>query len=192
MIRLVKIGNVIYENIELYVTESKFDETGFPKFDETGSPVDFRVVLNPILPSDLETAKQIMKDTVDWFTTQYIKRKFDELQEDLADIISEKQVLEGKFYTAGLDPETVRNEVIAVVSGAKTKDEVINQLNIPDNLVPSFDRAIEIGKLLYWKELVWDEEAKIEAEIDMLQTIEEVYGFDVVSVCEQRYGVIVL
>ncbi len=172
MIRLIKLGNFIYENIE-------------PKMiDENGNEI-WNV------PNDELALKTAFKDTIDWYTDRYIKEKFEQQQENLADIVSEQGVIEGRFYLAGFSPEQVRNEIFLIITGQKTRDEVITGLSIPAELEPQLDRAIEIAKLIYWKEKIWEAEANLEAQVDTM-TFDELLSLDVKAMCENAYEVIQL
>ena len=98
MIKLIKLGSLIYQNIE-----SKY-------IDENGNEI-WNV------PNDETQLKTAFKDTVDWFTTQYINKKLQEIQEDLQDIATEQSYLEGVFYSQGIDPSVIKAEVTKVVLG---------------------------------------------------------------------------
>ncbi len=137
----------------------------------------------------LPIVKQETKKNIDKYTESYINQMFEQQQENLADIVSEQGVIEGRFYIAGFSPEQVRNEIFLIITGQKTRDEVITELSIPAELEPQLDRAIEIAKLIYWKEQIWEEEANLEAQIDTM-TLEELLSLDVKTMCENAYEVI--
>lgn len=167
MIKLLKLGNLIYENIEAKT------------IDENGNEI-WNV------PNDEIQLKTAFKDTIDWYTDRYINQMFEQQQENLADIVSEQGVIEGRFYLAGFSPEQVRNEIFLIITGQKTRDEVIAGLSIPAELESQLDRAIEIARLIYWKEKIWEAEANLEAQIDLM-TLEELLSLDVKSMCETAY-----
>ena len=73
MIKLIKLGNLIYENIET----KTIDENG---------------IWN--IPNDETVLKTAFKDTIDWYTDKYIKDKFNQIQENLTDITSEMLYLQ--------------------------------------------------------------------------------------------------
>ena len=76
MIKLIKLGNIIYENIEA----------------KTIDPETNQEIWN--IPNTETELKAAFKDTIDWHTDRYIKDKFNQLQEDLTDITSEMLYLQ--------------------------------------------------------------------------------------------------
>jgi len=172
MIKIIKLGDMIYKNIELQ------------EVDENGNKI-WNV------PNDESELKTAFKDTIDWYTDRYINQMFEQQQENLADIVSEQGVIEGRFYIAGFSPVQVKNRIFLIITNQKTRDEVISELSIPAELEPQLDRAIEIAKLIYWKEKIWEAEAQLEAQIDTM-TLEELLSLDVKSMCESAYEVIKL
>ena len=75
MIKIIKLGNLIYENIE-----AKY-------IDENGNEI-WNV------PNDATALEIAFKDTIDWYTTRYINEKFNQIDEDLSDITSEMMYLQ--------------------------------------------------------------------------------------------------
>jgi len=141
---------------------------------------------------DVETlAKKEQKKNLSEATDSYIQRKLQEVDEDLADLVSEKSWLEGVFAARGISPEEVRNATVAVVVGQKTIDEAISDLSIPEDLIPDFQRAVEIARIIAWKEAVWKAEAKLEEKVDSM-TLEELLQLDVKRLCEDTYSKIPL
>jgi len=134
----------------------------------------------------LSIAKEEKKKEIDRYTELYIKQMFEQQQENLVDIVSEQGVIEGKFYLAGFSPEQIRNEIFLIITNQKTRDEVITNLSIPEELEPQLDRAIEIARLIYWKEKIWEIEETLEAQIDTM-TLDELLELDVKSMCETAY-----
>ena len=119
-------------------------------------------------------------------TDFYIAIKLQEIDEDLADLISEKSYLEGVFASQGISPEDVRNETVLVILSKKTIDQAIADLSIPDDLVSDFKRAVEIARIITWKEAIWKAEEKLESQIDSM-TLEELLSLDVKKLCEDTY-----
>ena len=141
---------------------------------------------------DVETlAKKEQKKNLSEATDSYIQQKLQEIDEDLADLISEKSWLEGVFDAHGISPEQVRKETVLVILGKKTIDEAISELSIPDDLVSDFQRAVEIARIIAWKEAVWKAEAKLEEQVDSM-TLEELLQLDVKRLCEDTYSKIPL
>jgi ribosomal protein L12E/L44/L45/RPP1/RPP2 len=141
---------------------------------------------------DVETlAKKEQKKNLSEATDSYIQRKLQEIDEDLADLVSEKSWLEGVFDAHGISPEQVRKETVLVILGKKTIDEAISELSIPDDLVSDFQRAVEIARIIAWKEAVWKAEAKLEEQVDSM-SLEELLQLDVKRLCEDTYSKIPL
>ncbi len=184
MIALIKIGNSVYENVPTVVSVPK-------KFDEKGMPVTFEEKPNPLIPNDAEELKHALKDTISWFTDRYIQSQLNNIDEDLPDLISEKSYLEGVFASQGISPEQVRNETVLVVLGKKTVEQAITDLSIPNDLVSDFKRAVEIARIIAWKEAIWKAEERLESQIDSM-SLEQLLQLDVKKMCETAYAEIPL
>jgi hypothetical protein len=91
------------------------------------------------------------------------------------------------FDAHGISPEQVRKETVLVILGKKTIDEAISELSIPDDLVSDFQRAVEIARIIAWKEAIWKAEAKLEEKVDSM-TLEELLQLDVKRLCEDAYS----
>ena len=76
MIKIIKIGNLMYENVEA----------------KTIDPETNQEIWN--VPNTEPELKAAFKDTIDWYTTRYINDKFSQMQEDLTDITSEMLYLQ--------------------------------------------------------------------------------------------------
>ncbi len=184
MLALIKIEDFIYENIPTVVSVPT-------KFDENGTPVAFEEKPNPLIPSDAEELKNALKDTISWFTDRYIQSQLNNIDEELSDLISEKSYLEGVFASQGISPEQVRNETVLVILGKKTVDQAIADLSIPDNLKKDFERAVEIARIIAWKEAIWKAEEKLESQIDSM-SLEQLLQLNVKKMCETAYAEIPL
>jgi ribosomal protein L12E/L44/L45/RPP1/RPP2 len=138
-----------------------------------------------------QVAKEERKQELSQATDSYIQRKLSEIDEDLTDLVSEKSWLEGVFDAHGISPEQVRKETVLVILGKKPIDEAISELSIPDDLIPDFKRAVEIARIIAWKEAVWKAEAKLEEKVDSM-TLEELLQLDVKRLCEDTYSKIPL
>jgi len=130
--------------------------------------------------------KKYKKKEVSKKTDSYINQKLQEIDEDLADLVSEKSYLEGVFASQGIPPEQVRNETVLVILSKKTIDQAITDLSIPDDLVSDFKRAVEIAKIITWKEAIWKAEEKLESQIDSM-SLEQLLSLDVKKLCEDVY-----
>jgi len=133
-----------------------------------------------------EDARTVLKEVVSEHTDSFIQRKLSEIDEDLPDLISEKSYLEGVFASQGISPEQVRNETVLVILGKKTIDQAITDLSIPEDLRSDFERAVEIARIIAWKEAIWRAEEKLESQIDAM-TLEQLLQLDVKALCEEAY-----
>ena len=178
MIKLLKVGSRYLKHFE-------------PKsVDEQGNEVF-------LVPTDINALKELIKATIDWFTEhKYIKGKLAEIKESLDDLSTEKAYLEGIFDANGIDPNAVRRATVQIILGLKTRDEAVEELSIPDELLSYFDRSIEIARIFDWKERVWRKEAELEAQVDeaQVETAEELLELykDIPALCEKAYSEIPL
>jgi len=139
----------------------------------------------------VEDYSGIVKKSISQITDSYIQRKLSEIDEDLADLVSEKSWLEGVFASRDISPEQVRNETVLVVLGKKTIDQAITDLSIPEDLKSDFERAVEIARIIAWKEAIWKAEEKLESQIDSM-TFEGLLSLNVKKICEDTYSKIPL
>ena len=161
-----------------------FNGKKYKNFDLSKEKVRQRLAKDGV---DVESvARNVLKRNLSQVTDSYIQRKLQEIDEDLADLVSEKSWLEGVFAARGISPENVRNATVAVVIGQKTTEEAVSELSIPDDLVSDFKRAVEIAKIIAWKEAIWKAEAELESQIDGM-TLEQLLQLDVKKLCENAY-----
>jgi len=153
---------------------------------------------------DIPEARDLAKHEISSFTDFYINQKLKELDEDLADITSEAQVIEGRIlYIAAKEKVTittdeVKQKIALFVAGLYTQDDAVNELKdkglsdqAVQEILPLLARAVEIAKILNWKEEIWQKEAELEAQIDSM-TLEELLQLDVKRLCEDTYSKIPL
>lgn len=145
-------------------------------------------------------AKEVVKQGISSRTDSYIHQKLSELDEDLADITSEAQVIEGRIlYIAAqenvvINLDEVKQKVALFVAGAYTQEQAISDLQakkLPDKAIQKIlsllARGVEIAKILNWKEEIWDKEGDLESQIDSM-TLEELLQLDVRKMCEEAYA----
>jgi len=140
---------------------------------------------------DIDIVKEKQKEELSQATDRYVQQKLFSIDEDLVDLVSEKSWLEGVFDAHGIPPEQVRKETVQVILGKKTIDEAISKLSIPEDLIPDFERAVEIARIIAWKEAIWKAEAKLEEQVDSM-TLEELLSLDVKRLCQDAYAQIPL
>jgi hypothetical protein len=145
-----------------------------------------------------------MKASISGYTDSYIRQKLQEIDEDLADITSEAQVIEGKIlYIAAKEGITVttdevKQKVALFVAGDYTQEQAISDLQEKglseeaiQSILPLLSRAVEIARILNWKEEVWQKEGELEAQIDTM-TLEELLSLDVKRLYQETYSKIPL
>ncbi|WP_163327586.1 hypothetical protein GFV12_05150 [Desulfurobacterium thermolithotrophum] len=149
-------------------------------------------------------AKDLAKRDISSFTDSYINQKLKEMDEDLADITSEAQVIEGRIlYIAAqegiaITTDEVKQKIALFVAGAYTQEQAIEDLKAKglsdesvQKILPLLARAVEIARIFNWKEEIWDKEGELESQIDSM-TLEELLQVDVKKLCEEAYNQIPL
>lgn len=194
---LLKIGDIVYENLEPTVAVPV-------KFNENGMPVTFEEKPNPLIPNDPEKLKHVFKDTISWFTDRYIQSQLNSIDEDLADITSEAQVIEGRIlYLAAkenvsITTDEVKQKIALFIAGSYTEQDAVNDLKekgLSDETIQKIllllQRGVEIARILNWKEEIWAKEAELESQIDNM-ALEQLLQLDVRKLCEDAYSEIKL
>ncbi len=162
------------------------DEAARKKLEETGVNV-------------IAVAKAEVKRMISSMTDSYIQRKLSFIDEDLADITSEAQVIEGRilYLTAkeGITVTTdeVKQRIALFIAGSYTEQDAINDLKekgLSDETIQKIlsllQRGVEIARILNWKEEIWAKEADLESQIDGM-TLEQLLQLDVKKLCEDAY-----
>jgi len=154
---------------------------------------------------DVETiARAERKKGISSFTDSYIQQKLREIDEDLADLTSEAQVIEGRIlYLAAkegisITTDEVKQKIALFIAGFYTQQDAINDLKekgLSDEtiqkILPLLARGVEIAKILNWKEEIWTKEAELEEQVDAM-TLEQLLQLDVKALCETTYAEIPL
>jgi len=146
-----------------------------------------------------EDARAVLKEVVSEHTDSYIQRKLSSIDEDLADITSEAQVIEGRIlYLAAkenisITTDEVKQKITLFIAGSYTQDNAINDLKekgLSDETIQKIlsllQRGVEIARILNWKEEIWSKEADLESQIDGM-TLEQLLQLDVRKLCEDAY-----
>jgi len=133
-------------------------------------------------------------------TDSYINKKLSSIDEDLADLTSEAQVIEGRIlYLAAkegisITTDEVKQKIALFIAGSYTEQDAVNDLKekgLSDEtiqkILPLLARGVEIAKILNWKEEIWDKEGELESQIDSM-TLEELLQLDVKKLCEDAYS----
>ena len=153
---------------------------------------------------DIPEAKDLAKQEISSFTDFYVNQKLKEIDEDLADITSEIQVIEGRIlYLAAkenvpITTDEIRQKIALFIAGSYTQDDAINELKekgLSDEtiqkILPLLARGVEIAKILNWKEEIWAKEGELEDQIDGMN-LEELLQLDVRKLCQEAYSQIPL
>jgi len=148
---------------------------------------------------DIPEAKDLAKQEISSFTDSYIQHKLTAIDEDLADLTSEAQVIEGRIlYLAAkegisITTDEVKQKIALFIAGSYTEEDAINDLKEKGSsdeaiqrILPLLQRGVEIAKILNWKEEIWAKEAELEDQIDGM-TLEELLQLDVKALCEEAY-----
>jgi hypothetical protein len=147
---------------------------------------------------DLDREKSLLKQDISKFTDSYIKEKLNELDEDLEDIVSEIQYIEGKllylFSKEGVSVtiDEIKQKVSLFLAGEYSKEDALKELqdkgiSNTEEILKLLERAVEIAKILKWKEDIWAKEEEIEQRVDSL-TYEEFINFNIQTECEKEYN----
>jgi len=133
-------------------------------------------------------------------TNQFIANKLNQLDEDLADITSEAQVLEGRIlyiaakYGVQITTDQVKQKLALYVANKYSADDVYNDLkqagfgdDAINELMPLLNRAAFIAKLLNWKEEIWQKEEELEKQIEQM-SLDDLLKLDVKKLCEDAYS----
>lgn len=154
---------------------------------------------------DIEAVvKEKIKKNLSQTTDSYIQHKLSSIDEDLADLTSESQVIEGKIlYLCAkegitLTTDETKQKIALLLAGSYTEEDAINNLKekgLSDEgieaILPLLQRAVEIARILNWKEEIWNKEAQLESQIDAM-TLEELLSLDIRKLCEEAYSEIPL
>jgi len=93
-----------------------------------------------------EDARPVLKEVVSEHTDSYIQRKLSEIDEDLADITSETQVIEGRIlYLAAkenvsITTDEVKQKIALSIAGSYTEQDAVNELKEKGFLTRRFKR----------------------------------------------------
>jgi hypothetical protein len=148
--------------------------------------------------------KEVLKRIISKNTDSYIQRKLTSIDEDLADITSEAQLIEGRIlYLAAkekvlITSDEVKQKIALFIANSYTEQDAVNELKekgLSDEtiqkILPLLARGVEIAKILNWKEEIWAKEAELESQIDSM-TLEELLQLDVKKLCQDTYSQIPL
>jgi len=185
IVRRVEASNKIMYNVDLS------DELIRKNLEEAGVNI-------------IAVAKAEVKRMISSMTDFYIQQKLSSIDEDLADITSEAQIIEGRIlYLAAkenvsITTDEVKQKIALFIAGSYTEQDAVNELKekgLSDEtiqkILPLLARGVEIAKILNWKEAIWKAEEKLESQIDSM-TIEQLLQLDVKALCETTYAEIPL
>ena len=109
---------------------------------------------------DVEREKVLTKKDISSLTDDYISRKLSSIDEDLADLASEAQVIEGRIlYLAAkenvsITTDEVKQKIALFIAGSYTEQDAVNELKekgLSDEtiqkILPLLARGVEIAKI---------------------------------------------
>jgi len=153
---------------------------------------------------DISKLKKNLKCFISTETDRYINQKLSSIDEDLADLTSEAQVIEGRIlYLAAkegisITTDEVKQKIALFIAGSYTEQDAVNELKgkglsdeAVQKILPLLARGVEIAKILNWKEEIWAKEAELEKQIEDM-TLEQLLQLDVKKLCEDAYSQIPL
>jgi len=153
---------------------------------------------------EASSAKDLAKRDISSFTDSYINQKLKEIDEDLADITSEAQVIEGRILHIAakegisITTDEIKQKIALFIAGSYTQDDAINDLKTKglsdqaiQEILPLLQRGAEIARILNWKEEIWQKEGELESQVDSM-TLEDLLQLDVKKLCGDAYSQIKL
>jgi len=170
---------------------------------ETLYNVDIEVALNELkIDTDkvLISLKRTLKDMISNFTDRYINTKLKELDEDLADLATEIADIETRLLILipNSSSDEIKKKVGLFILGQYTQEQAIQELQSKglneeqiNGVLQQLARAVEIAKIVNWKETIWKKEEELEKEIEN-KTLEELLELDIEEFCRNEYGKIEL
>ena len=151
-----------------------------------------------------EKLKRERKQEISRFTEDYIVNALSKLDEDLADITSEAQVIEGRIlYMAAkegitITTDEVKQKIALFIAGSYTQEDAIKDLKdkglsdeTVQSILPLLARAVEIAGILNWKEEIWQKEGELEEQVDSM-SLGNLLQLNVKKLCEEAYSQIKL
>jgi len=182
LIKVIKLEKFIYENIEPYY------------IDEQGNKI-----WN--IPQDINKLKNAFKDTLDWLTTRYIVEELEKIQEELSDIATEETNIRGRIIRIlrkngiNLTTDEIIYKITQYLEGKITDEQVQKELEKYKQLKPEdkikilnlLKRAVEIAKIIEWKEKIWEIEEQLESQIDQIDNIDELLKLDLRKLVKEKY-----
>jgi len=180
------------------IQQREWDTLSLQSFiSELGKLPDYGVVKK-------DKAVIALKRFLSSYTDSYVLKQLRKIDEDLADLTSEAQVIEGRIlYLAAkegisITTDEVKQKIALFIAGSYTEQDAVNELKekgLSDEtiqkILPLLLREVEIAKILNWKEEIWAKEAELEDQIDGM-TLEELLQLDVKKLCKDAYSQIPL
>ena len=90
--------------------------------------------------------------------------------------------------------DEIEKKVVLFLAGQYTQEQAIKELKQKgfkeqsiQEIMNLLSRAVEIAKIIKWKEDIWQKEEELEKQIDNIQKIEDLLNIDVKQLCEKAY-----
>jgi len=148
---------------------------------------------------DEECIKRKSIEELNSYTETFITSELNRLDEDLTDLTSEVQVIEGRIlYLAAkenvsITTDEVKQKIALFIAGSYTEQDAVNDLKekglsdeAVQKILPLLARGVEIAKVLNWKEEVWRKEEELEEKITRM-SLEELFALNIQELCNKEY-----
>jgi len=153
---------------------------------------------------DLENLKKCAKYYLDIETSRYIDLQLNRIQEDLSDIATEEPDIKSRIIRIlkskkiNLSTDDIIYKITQYILGEIADEQVQKELDSYKQLTPEdkvkilnlLKRAVEIAKIIEWKEKIWDIEEQLESQIDQIDSIEKLLKLDLKKLIEENYPAI--
>jgi len=149
----------------------------------------------------ISITKEHLKKELDKLSTRYINEQLEKIREDLSDIATEETNIRGRIIRIlrknGIDSTTdeIIYKITQYLEGEITDEQVQKELEKYKQLKPEdkikilnlLKRAVEIAKIIEWKEKIWEIEEQLESQIDQIDNIDELLKLDLKKLIKEKY-----
>jgi hypothetical protein len=141
-----------------------------------------------------------MKRQVSKATERYISTRLEEIDEDLSDLATEIANIEARLLLAipDISSDEVKKKTALFMLGEYTEEQAIKELQDKGlneeqikGVLDLLARAVEIAKIIAWKEKIWEMEEHLEEKLEK-RTLDELENLKVEEFIEEAYKEIVL
>jgi len=149
---------------------------------------------------EVEGIKSVAIQDISNFTEGYVNTKLKELDEDLADLATEIADIETRLLILipNSSSDEIKKKVGLFILGQYNQEQAIQELQQKglneeqiNGVLQLLARAVEIAKIVNWKETIWKREGELEKEIEN-KSLDELLELDIEQMCREAYKDIVL